>query len=139
MATGNRTPRRVPIEPKRAALRALLLARRTALLQRIARQSEDEQALLEPQEPDVPDRASEVEIARRIDGLSELERAQVGQIDLALARLIEGRYGRCASCGDAISKVRLSVMPETTLCWDCAVLSRSTTPAPRSATSRRRD
>lgn len=37
----------------------------------------------------------------------------------ALARLEEGRYGRCASCGERIPFGRLQVMPETPYCMAC--------------------
>lgn len=38
----------------------------------------------------------------------------------ALARLDEGRYGNCESCGDSIAPARLAVLPETVLCVKCA-------------------
>jgi RNA polymerase-binding transcription factor DksA len=104
-------------------LREVLLERRVALMRRISKQSIEEQEMLEAREPDVPDRASEVEIAGRLDRLSALERAAVEQIDAALARLTEGAYGRCSACSSDISDARLSVIPETTLCWDCAINS----------------
>lgn len=37
----------------------------------------------------------------------------------ALARLAEGRFGICESCGDAISLDRLSAIPETSYCIAC--------------------
>src|SRR5438034_10885750 len=40
-------------------------------------------------------------------------------IDEALARLDEGRYGRCESCGSDISDVRLRAMPFALRCRDC--------------------
>jgi len=38
----------------------------------------------------------------------------------ALAKLDEGSYGRCDSCGGPIAPQRLEVAPESALCIDCA-------------------
>jgi DnaK suppressor protein len=43
----------------------------------------------------------------------------------ALAKLEEGSYGRCDSCGGAIAPGRLEVAPESALCIDCAARARS--------------
>jgi len=42
------------------------------------------------------------------------------QIKKALARIKIGKYGICELCGKMIDTDRLMVMPETTLCADCA-------------------
>ena len=52
------------------------------------------------------------------------------RIDRALAKLDEGTYGTCDSCGDAIPEKRLAAMPESTLCVNCAAAERRV-PAPR--------
>lgn len=46
------------------------------------------------------------------------QRAQ--QLEDALARLKEGDYGVCESCGRPIDPERLEVLPGTTLCIKCA-------------------
>jgi len=43
----------------------------------------------------------------------------------ALAKLDEGSYGHCDSCGGPIAPGRLQVAPESTLCIDCAHKGRS--------------
>jgi RNA polymerase-binding transcription factor DksA len=40
-------------------------------------------------------------------------------IDAALARLREGRYGRCQSCGEQIAEARLRVLPFALRCIRC--------------------
>ena len=40
----------------------------------------------------------------------------LGDVDLALAKLDEGTYGRCDVCGDEISGPRLEAMPATRYC-----------------------
>ncbi len=41
------------------------------------------------------------------------------QIERAMERAAEGRYGTCENCGRAISGERLSAWPEATRCVDC--------------------
>ena len=41
-------------------------------------------------------------------------------VERALAKLDEGTYGVCESCGRQISDVRLEAMPATRYCIDCA-------------------
>jgi len=50
---------------------------------------------------------------------SQIDR-QLIQIRKALARIKIGKYGICESCGKMIDTDRLMVMPETTLCAECA-------------------
>ncbi len=42
------------------------------------------------------------------------------QIRKALSRIKIGKYGLCEKCGKMIDTDRLMVMPESTLCADCA-------------------
>ncbi len=41
------------------------------------------------------------------------------QIDRALARIEDGTYGVCESCGQPIGKLRLMAFPRATLCMTC--------------------
>ena len=47
------------------------------------------------------------------------EREKLAQIDRALARIDDGTYGVCESCGNAIGKMRLMAFPRATLCMTC--------------------
>jgi DnaK suppressor protein len=51
--------------------------------------------------------------------LSEGERERLFALDEAIRRIDEGTYGKCSSCGCAISKQRLKVMPQAELCIKC--------------------
>jgi DnaK suppressor protein len=42
------------------------------------------------------------------------------KLERALAKIEEGSYGRCDSCGGPIAPGRLAVAPESALCIDCA-------------------
>ena len=44
---------------------------------------------------------------------------KLAQIDRALARIDDGTYGVCESCGQPIGKMRLMAFPRATLCMTC--------------------
>ena len=44
----------------------------------------------------------------------------LGQVDSALAKLENGTYGVCESCGESIPVARLEVLPYATKCVSCA-------------------
>ena len=50
-----------------------------------------------------------------VDGIAEIER-----IRNALARIDDGTYGVCVTCGDEISAKRLDILPATPFCATCA-------------------
>src|SRR5688572_14374812 len=45
---------------------------------------------------------------------------QAMRVDRALAKLADGTYGVCDSCGKRIAPARLAAIPESVLCVDCA-------------------
>ena len=47
------------------------------------------------------------------------KRQELEAIEEALMRLDNGSYGECESCGQAIERRRLEVMPETPFCRTC--------------------
>ncbi|MCM2279116.1 MAG: TraR/DksA C4-type zinc finger protein [Oligoflexia bacterium] len=47
------------------------------------------------------------------------ERDQILQIDEALRRIEQGRFGECERCGEPISEARLKAFVLSTLCIDC--------------------
>jgi len=52
--------------------------------------------------------------------LRERYEQRLEQIEKALARLTDGRYGLCEQCGGRIEPERLEAVPYTTLCITCA-------------------
>lgn len=46
-------------------------------------------------------------------------RKALADIELALARMNEGSYGRCRVCGGGIAPALLTAIPATTLCRSC--------------------
>ena len=51
-------------------------------------------------------------------------RAELADIDHALARIAAGTYGVCTNCGKRITVARLDARPTAELCIDCARLVR---------------
>jgi len=51
--------------------------------------------------------------------LANNSREMLIQVERALARLDDGTYGVCESCGQPIGKLRLMAFPRATLCLSC--------------------
>ena len=51
--------------------------------------------------------------------LTDNARDLLAQAERALARIDEGSYGSCESCGEPIGKARLQAFPRAVLCVAC--------------------
>jgi DnaK suppressor protein len=51
--------------------------------------------------------------------LSELESRELAQVERALLRIKQGKYGVCDGCAGKIPVVRLNALPYSTLCIKC--------------------
>lgn len=60
--------------------------------------------------------ATEREGDEVLEDLGSAARNEIRMIDAALARMDEGEYGYCVSCGDAIAEERLDLVPATPFC-----------------------
>jgi DnaK suppressor protein len=66
-------------------------------------------------------RLTEIGVGRSLEtGLTRTERA--------LAKLADGTYGVCDSCGAVILKARLEALPDSVLCLDCSAAARRAPP-----------
>ncbi len=52
--------------------------------------------------------------------LSEAVRRELEEIEAALARIAEGRYGNCLNCGGPMGLQRLRAIPEARYCLACS-------------------
>jgi len=52
-------------------------------------------------------------------GLVESLKRSLEDIDQALARIADGKYGTCANCGKKIPAARLEFRPSSIYCVDC--------------------
>ena len=59
--------------------------------------------------------AERTEVLGLIDSLVK----RLAEVDAALARIADGSYGRCISCGKEIGAARLQHRPESVHCVDC--------------------
>lgn len=92
-----------------------LSARRKAYLGGLTRAEHAREVLLQDGD-DAPQRASDREIdMQRV----EEDVARLADIDAALQRIAEGRYGICGDCGEDIPAKRLDVAPHARYCINC--------------------
>lgn len=73
-----------------------------------------------PLEQDFAEQGVQRENDEVLTGLLVEAEVELGRVNLALARLGEGKYGICVRCGAAISLLRLAAVPHTDVCKDCA-------------------
>ena len=102
-----------------------LLARRARLRAQIFQLSEDEMALAESRDQeggafgDHGDVASDL-IEQEIDeALEEETRLELAEVEDALDRLQNGRFGLCEDCGQPIAPARLEARPWARRCVQC--------------------
>ena len=66
------------------------------------------------------DQSQELENQDLVQILDAEGREELRLIDEALARVDEGTFGLCLNCGEEIQPQRLSAIPYTRYCIDCA-------------------
>lgn len=66
--------------------------------------------------PDWDENAAESEQDEVLEDLGIAGQDEIRAIDAALARMEEGEYGACVTCGEDISEERLNVLPHTPFC-----------------------
>jgi RNA polymerase-binding transcription factor len=103
-----------------------LESERAATLERLSGLERDRAAIIESSGPGGTDDEHDPEGAtiaferQHLAALISQARRHLVQIDAAMARLAEGSYCRCESCGQPIGAARLAARPTTTVCIDCA-------------------
>lgn len=97
-------------------VRAQLFARLAELEER-GRKVEAE--MVTPMNADSSEQAIEQEDDEVLAAEDAMILREITKIRMAIARVDNGSYGVCLSCGDEIEEARLAVMPEATLCTNC--------------------
>lgn len=69
---------------------------------------------------DSSEQAVERENDEVLEGIGQETESAIEDIRVALARISDGTYGDCSSCGEAINPERLEALPEAVHCVDCA-------------------
>ena len=94
-----------------------LLARAAALTERL---ETVETELASHNNPDWEDLAIEREGDEVLEDLGVAGQQELRAIKGALARMQDGTYGTCQSCGATIAEARLDTLPFTPFCAKCA-------------------
>ncbi len=81
---------------------------------------EIEGTLRTPGNPDFAEQATEAEGDEVLEGLESSALLEIAQINAALARIENGTYGECTTCGDPVGEDRLASVPHAAQCITCA-------------------
>jgi RNA polymerase-binding protein DksA len=99
------------------ATRAALLAERSRLLEELGEPIEGPGQMTYGSQAAA---ATHVFEQQRDLALRDHARAQLHEVEAALARLDDGTYGACRSCGKPIAIERLQAIPWVSYCIECA-------------------
>jgi DnaK suppressor protein len=99
--------------------RQRLLALQQQMTQRIFTAEETMYAMDADRDIERTDRVQEEAAEVALAALDEQGRRELTEIQAALARIDEGTYGDCETCGEAISAARLTAMPMARRCLPC--------------------
>ncbi len=103
-----------------AKMERVLRGLKDEIFQNLAQENEDFRKLIEDKDPkDVADIASSDIDRGTLEALEMVEVKRLNRIDGALARMRNGKYGVCMSCGAKIPVERLEAIPYAMLCVDC--------------------
>ena len=100
-------------------MRELLITRRDALRKALAGDLSMLKELREQTVGDVVDFALDSAQDEINSQLAEVESRELAQIEKALERMGEGRYGACEGCDQKIPMARLNALPYATYCIEC--------------------
>jgi RNA polymerase-binding transcription factor DksA len=101
-------------------IRERLQARRTELRTRQTRVERDRGHVEEPLVADFAEQALQTQNDAVLEGIDGAALAEIAEIDAALTRIDEGRYGTCRSCRKPIDPQRLLAVPQAVLCVSCS-------------------
>ncbi len=97
----------------------LLLAKKEAILKSIKNTKEEGKDYTTTEVGDSVDIASNSYEREVLFELSDNERKQLVDIDIALKKIEDKDFGTCEDCGGKISIERLEAVPTATLCINC--------------------
>ena len=102
-------------------MKAKLLEQKKTLLDSLADQSEDMKNLVKTVESgDEADVAADVIDRQLLTSIGTQDAIRLQQIENALDRINQDKYGRCIKCGKEIPAERLEVLPYALMCIQCA-------------------
>jgi DnaK suppressor protein len=104
---------------KLETFRKRLESRRQELRHMVVRNQQDGRTADEEATQDVADRAASSYNKEFLFSQSNNDRQLLSMVDGALARIREGSFGECVSCGKEINAKRLEAVPWTRHCIEC--------------------
>lgn len=116
MADNKRTNREDPLAKRAHELEELRAAEHDTAFSGDQKEVTGEISMVDQHPADVADFTFQRELQLTTQGILEREAQQVQD---AIHRREQGKYGICANCGGQISSERLQARPEATLCIDC--------------------
>ncbi|MCG8453341.1 MAG: TraR/DksA family transcriptional regulator [Spirochaetales bacterium] len=107
-------------EAEKSRMRQKLQALKAEVLESLIAESKDFKAAVEDiGVKDLADVASNDIDARTLEAVGAKGKLRLQQIESALGRIENGRFGVCPSCGSKIASARLDAIPYAVLCIDC--------------------
>ena len=101
-------------------MRSKLLELKSEVLESLIAENNDFRAAVEDiGVKDLADIASNDIDARTLEAVGTKDKIRLQQIEAALVRLENGKFGFCASCGKKIGEARLEAIPYAVMCIDC--------------------
>ena len=99
----------------------MLILQKKTLLDSLADQSEDMKNLVKTVDSgDEADVAADVIDRQLLTSIGTQDAIRLQQIENALDRINQDKYGRCIKCGKEIPEERLEVLPYALMCIQCA-------------------
>jgi len=100
--------------------RRVLLRQRQMLFREVSNTEADLRRITEDRESEFEELATDERMARLLAQLDDRGKAELQEIDRALTRIDQQRYGHCEGCGGRIPLRRLAALPATPYCRSCA-------------------
>jgi DnaK suppressor protein len=101
-------------------MRSKLLELKAGVLESLIAENNDFKAAVEDSGvKDLADIASNDIDARTLEAVGARDKLRLQQIEAALVRLENGKFGSCASCGKRIADDRLEAIPYAVMCVSC--------------------
>lgn len=105
-------------------MRDLLLQRREEIVRNLASNNDDFKEIVEGGDPkDFGDIVTTNVDRKMLEFMSEKEMKRMQQIDSALVRIEQNKYGVCIKCSKKIPEDRLRAIPYALMCVECQSLN----------------
>jgi DnaK suppressor protein len=97
-----------------------LLDLKKQIINNLVASNADFRSIVEDMDPkDFADIASDDMDRKMIESIGTQDMKRLRQIDAALSRIQQGKYGLCMKCGKRIPRERLEAIPYAMLCVEC--------------------